>query len=220
MNVRIEPEWREALRNVWDSPRFAELASFVREQYRTRRVFPPAGRIFAAMDACPFSQVKVVILGQDPYHDDGQANGLCFSVAPGVPMPPSLLNILKEVHDDTGAPQPADGNLERWARQGVLLLNTSLTVEAHRPASHAGRGWEELTDEAILRLSVDRENLVFMLWGAHAQRKASLIDATRHCVLTAPHPSPLSAYRGFFGCRHFSRANEYLQSKGIEPIVW
>lgn len=220
MNVRIEPEWHDALRSVWDSPRFAELAAFVREQYRTRRVFPPAGRIFAAMDACPFSKVKVVILGQDPYHDEGQANGLCFSVAPGVPMPPSLLNILKEVHDDTGAPQPVDGNLERWAEQGVLLLNTSLTVEAHRPASHAGHGWEELTDEAILRLSADREHLVFMLWGAHAQRKAALVDHSKHLVLTAPHPSPLSAYRGFFGCRHFTRANEYLKSNGIEPIIW
>lgn len=220
MNVRIEPCWNRALAKVWESPRFAELTEFVRTQYRTRQVFPPAGKIFAAMDSCPFDKVKVVILGQDPYHDIGQANGLCFSVNPGVPMPPSLLNIFKEVHDDTGAPMPVNGDLSRWAEQGVLLLNTSLTVEAHRPASHSDKGWEELTDEAIIRLSKDRENLVFILWGAHAQRKAPLIDATRHLVLRAPHPSPLSAYRGFFGCRHFTRANEYLTAHNQTPIIW
>ncbi len=220
MNVRIEPSWNRALAKVWESPRFAELTEFVRTQYRTRQVFPPAGKIFAAMDSCPFDKVKVVILGQDPYHDIGQANGLCFSVNPGVPMPPSLLNIFKEVHDDTGAPMPVNGDLSRWAEQGVLLLNTSLTVEAHRPASHSDKGWEELTDEAIIRLSKDRENLVFILWGAHAQRKAPLIDATRHLVLRAPHPSPLSAYRGFFGCRHFTRANEYLTAHNQTPIIW
>lgn len=220
MNVRIEPSWNRALAKVWESSRFAELTEFVRTQYRTRQVFPPAGKIFAAMDSCPFDKVKVVILGQDPYHDIGQANGLCFSVNPGIPMPPSLLNIFKEVHDDTGAPMPVNGDLSRWAEQGVLLLNTSLTVEAHRPASHSDKGWEELTDEAIIRLSKDRENLVFILWGAHAQRKAPLIDSTRHLVLRAPHPSPLSAYRGFFGCRHFTRANEYLTAHNQTPIVW
>lgn len=220
MNVRIEPSWHEALNAIWPSPRFKELTDFVREQYRTRQVFPPAAKIFAAMDSCPFDKVKVVILGQDPYHDVGQANGLCFSVNPGQPMPPSLVNIFKEVHDDTGAPVPSNGDLSRWAEQGVLLLNTSLTVEAHRPASHSGRGWEELTDEAIIRLSRDRENIVFILWGAHAQKKAPLIDAGKHLILRAPHPSPLSAHRGFFGCRHFSRTNEYLIAHNQTPIQW
>jgi len=220
MDVRIESSWKSALANVWESPRFARLTEFVRTQYRTRQVFPPAGKIFAAMDACPFNKVKVVILGQDPYHDVGQANGLCFSVNPGVPMPPSLLNIFKEVHDDTGAPMPTDGDLSRWANQGVLLLNTSLTVEAHRPASHADKGWEELTDEAIIRLSHDREHIVFILWGSHAQRKAPLIDESRHLVLRAPHPSPLSAYRGFFGCKHFTRTNAYLIAHNQTPIQW
>lgn len=220
MNVRIEPSWHEALNAIWSSPRFKELTDFVREQYRTRQVFPPAVKIFAAMDSCPFDKVKVVILGQDPYHDVGQANGLCFSVNPGQPMPPSLVNIFKEVHDDTGAPVPSNGDLNRWAEQGVLLLNTSLTVEAHRPASHSGRGWEELTDEAIIRLSRDRENIVFILWGAHAQKKAPLIDAGKHLILRAPHPSPLSAHRGFFGCRHFSRTNEYLIAHNQTPIQW
>lgn len=220
MNVRIEPSWHAALNTIWSSPRFKELTDFVREQYRTRQIFPPAAKIFAAMDSCPFDKVKVVILGQDPYHDVGQANGLCFSVNPGQPMPPSLVNIFKEVHDDTGAPVPANGDLSRWAEQGVLLLNTSLTVEAHRPASHSGRGWEELTDEAIIRLSRDRENIVFILWGAHAQKKAPLIDAGKHLILRAPHPSPLSAHRGFFGCRHFSRTNEYLIANNQTPIQW
>ncbi|MDE7443798.1 MAG: uracil-DNA glycosylase [Muribaculaceae bacterium] len=220
MDVRIEQSWKSALAGIWSSPRFIELTTFVREQYRTRQIFPPAAKIFAAMDSCPFTDVKVVIIGQDPYHDVGQANGLCFSVNPGIPMPPSLINILKEVHDDTGAPQPENGDLTRWAQQGVLLLNTSLTVEAHRPASHSGRGWEELTDEAIIQLSAQREHIVFMLWGSHAQKKAPLIDASRHLILRAPHPSPLSAYRGFFGCHHFSQANAYLKAHNLEPIQW
>ncbi|MDE6490964.1 MAG: uracil-DNA glycosylase, partial [Muribaculaceae bacterium] len=220
MNVRIEPSWHSALNAIWTSTRFKELTDFVREQYRTRQIFPPAAKIFAAMDSCPFDKVKVVILGQDPYHDVGQANGLCFSVNPGQPLPPSLVNIFKEVHDDTGVPVPDNGDLSRWAQQGVLLLNTSLTVEAHRPASHSGRGWEELTDEAIIRLSRDRENIVFILWGAHAQKKAPLIDAGKHLILRAPHPSPLSAHRGFFGCRHFSRTNEYLVAHNQSPIQW
>ncbi|MDE6499075.1 MAG: uracil-DNA glycosylase [Muribaculaceae bacterium] len=220
MNVKIEPSWHYALRSQWDSPQFAQLAEFVRSEYATRQVFPPAGRIFAAFDACPFDKVKVVILGQDPYHDVGQATGMCFSVAPGVPMPPSLVNIFREVSTDTGAPVPADGDLTRWATQGVLLLNATLTVRAHAPASHAGHGWEEFTDEAVRRLNADRDALVFMLWGSPARRKGAFIDRSRHLVLESPHPSPLSAYRGFFGNRHFSRANEWLAAHGKEPIIW
>jgi uracil-DNA glycosylase len=192
----------------------------VRTQYATREVFPPAGKIFAAFDACPFDKVKVVILGQDPYHGPGQANGLCFSVNPGVRMPPSLVNIFKEIHADTGAPIPADGDLTRWATQGVMLLNATLTVEANHAGSHQGHGWEEFTDTVISRLSAHRDNLVFILWGSYAIRKSALIDASRHLILTSPHPSPLSAHRGFFGNHHFSRANAYLAAHGISPIVW
>lgn len=220
MNVRIEPEWKERLAAVWSSPEFARLAETVRREYSSTLVFPPAGNIFAAFNDCPFSKVKVVIIGQDPYHGDGQANGLAFSVAPGVAVPPSLLNIFKEIRSDIGTPFPANGDLTRWSRQGVLLLNSSLTVRAHMPASHSRIGWEQVTDAAISALSHERSGLVFLLWGAHAQRKGELIDHSRHLVLTAPHPSPLSASRGFFGCRHFSKTNEYLISKGIEPIIW
>jgi len=220
MDVRIEQSWKQRLSGEWSKDYFVSLTDFVRQQYATKTVFPPAAKIFAAFDACPFDDVKVVILGQDPYHDYGQANGLCFSVNPGVPMPPSLLNIFKEIHDDTGAAMPADGDLSRWARQGVLLLNTTLTVEAHRAASHQGHGWEEFTDEVIMRLARDREGLVFMLWGSHAIKKGAFIDRQRHLVLTSPHPSPLSAYRGFFGNHHFSQANAYLQSHGKTPINW
>ncbi|MBD5276913.1 MAG: uracil-DNA glycosylase [Bacteroides sp.] len=220
MKVKIEPSWHHALRSQWDSPQFARLAQFVRSEYATQQVFPPAGRIFAAFDACPFDSVKVVILGQDPYHDVGQATGMCFSVAPGVPMPPSLVNIFREVNADTGAPVPPDGDLTRWATQGVLLLNATLTVRAHAPASHAGHGWEEFTDEAVRRLNADRDGLVFMLWGSPARRKGAFIDRSRHLVLESPHPSPLSAYRGFFGNRHFSQANAWLAAHGKEPIVW
>ena len=220
MKVKIEPSWHHALRSQWDSPQFARLAQFVRSEYATQQVFPPAGRIFAAFDACPFDSVKVVILGQDPYHDVGQATGMCFSVAPGVPMPPSLVNIFREVNADTGAPVPPDGDLTRWATQGVLLLNATLTVRAHAPASHAGHGWEEFTDEAVRRLNADRDGLVFMLWGSPARRKGAFIDRSRHLVLESPHPSPLSAYRGFFGNRHFAQANAWLAAHGKEPIVW
>lgn len=220
MNVRIDPSWREALASEWDAPYFSDLAEWVRGQYASKKIFPPAGRIFAAFDACPFNDVKVVILGQDPYHDDGQANGLCFSVAPGVRMPPSLLNIFKEVSADTGVPMPADGNLDRWARQGVLLLNSTLTVEAHRAGSHQGHGWEQFTDAVIKALNDRRDGLVFILWGAYASRKGALIDRKRHLVLESPHPSPLSASRGFFGNHHFSRANDYLAQQGKTPIVW
>lgn len=220
MNVRIEKSWQEALRDEFDAPYFSHLAAWVRERYASGQVFPPAGRIFAAFDSCPFDEVKVVILGQDPYHDTGQANGLCFSVAPGVPLPPSLVNIFKEVTADTGAPAPADGDLGRWARQGVLLLNSTLTVDAHHAGSHQGQGWEQLTDAAVKALSERRDGLVFLLWGAYAARKGQYIDRSRHLVLTSAHPSPLSAYRGFFGNHHFSRANDYLRSVGKEPIVW
>ncbi|MCI9117431.1 MAG: uracil-DNA glycosylase [Muribaculaceae bacterium] len=220
MNVKIEESWKRALAAQWESEGFRRLTDFVRSEYATRQVFPPASRIFAAFDACPFDEVKVVILGQDPYHDVGQATGMCFSVADGVPMPPSLVNIFREVSSDTGAPMPSSGDLGRWAGQGVLLLNATLTVRAHCPASHAGMGWEEFTDEAVRRLNADRSGLVFMLWGSHAQRKGAFIDRSRHLVLSSPHPSPLSAYRGFFGNHHFSLANDWLVKHGQAPIKW
>lgn len=220
MNVRIEPSWQQELADIFDSDQFARTAEFVRRAYASGVVYPPASRIFAAFDSCPFDKVKVVILGQDPYHGPGQANGMCFSVNPGVRFPPSLLNIFKEIHDDTGAPIPADGDLTRWANQGVLLLNATLTVEADRAGSHQGQGWEEFTDEVIRRLSAHRNNLVFILWGSYAIRKSQLIDPTRHLILTSPHPSPLSAHRGFFGNHHFSRANAYLAAHSLTPIQW
>ena len=220
MEVKINSQWRQRLQPQFDAPYFAALAEFTRQAYASRMVFPPAGKIFAAFDATPFDQVKVVILGQDPYHGPGQANGLCFSVNQGVAMPPSLVNIFKEVSADTGAPLPADGDLGRWARQGVLLLNATLTVDAHQPGSHQGRGWEQFTDAAIKALSDGRDNLVFMLWGAYAQRKGAVIDRSRHLVLESPHPSPLSAHRGFFGNHHFSRANAYLLEHGQTPVEW
>ena len=220
MDVRIEESWKRALADEWEKPYFVKLTQFVRQQYTTRVVYPPAGKIFAAMDICPFDKVKVVIIGQDPYHEPGQAHGLCFSVNDGVQIPPSLVNIYKEIHDDLGLPIPTSGNLERWARQGVLLLNATLTVEAHRAASHRGQGWETFTDAIIQRLSEFRDNLVFLLWGSFAISKRPLIDQSRHLVLTSPHPSPLSAYRGFFGNKHFSRTNEYLTRNGITPIQW
>ena len=220
MEVKIEPSWKAALAAEWEKPYFEKLVSFVRQEYASAKVFPPAGRIFAAFDSCPFNDVKVVILGQDPYHGDGQANGLSFSVNPGVAVPRSLVNIFKEVHDDTGAPIPASGDLSRWARQGVMLLNATLTVRAHSAGSHQGRGWEAFTDEVVARLSADRDNLVFILWGSYAARKGAMIDRSRHLVLTSPHPSPLSASRGFFGNHHFSRANDYLVAHGKTPIQW
>ncbi len=220
MNVKIEPSWNERLAPEWDKPYFGRLAEFVRREYRNGTVFPPAGRIFAAFDACPFDEVKVVILGQDPYHGPGQANGLCFSVADGVEIPRSLRNIFKEVHDDTGAPIPSTGNLQRWARQGVLLLNATLTVRAHSAGSHQNQGWETLTDSVIRCLSEERSGIVFILWGAYAGKKAELIDSSKHLILRSAHPSPLSASRGFFGNHHFSRANDYLVSHGKTPVVW
>ncbi len=220
MNVRIEQGWKEALAAEWEQPYFAELSHFIHNEYRTATIYPPAAKIFAAFDACPFDKVKVVILGQDPYHGPGQANGLCFSVAPDVAIPRSLVNIFKEIHDDTGAPIPANGDLSRWARQGVLLLNATLTVRAHEAGSHQGHGWEQLTDAAIKALNARRSGLVFILWGAYAGRKREFIDSGRHLVLSSAHPSPLSASRGFFGNHHFSRANAWLTAHGETPIEW
>ena len=220
MNVRIDESWRERLQSEFDAPYFAQLTDFVRHEYATTRVYPPGSQMFAAFDASPFDKVKVVILGQDPYHEPGQAHGLCFSVNDGVPFPPSLQNIFKEIHDDIGTPVPMSGDLTRWANQGVLLLNATLTVRAHQAGSHQNKGWEQFTDAVIHRLAQERENLVFILWGSYAQRKGEFIDRSRHLVLQSPHPSPLSAHRGFFGNRHFSRTNEYLTAHGIEPILW
>ena len=220
MNVRIEESWRQILQPEFDKPYFELLTTFVRQQYQTRQCFPPARLIFNAFDSCPFNQVRVVIIGQDPYHDVGQAHGLCFSVNEGIPIPPSLMNIYKEIQRDLGKPIPASGNLQRWADQGVLLLNATLTVEAHRPGSHQGKGWEELTDAAIQALNEQREHLVFMLWGSYAQRKGQFITRRKHLVLETSHPSPLSVYRGFDGCAHFSKANAYLTQHNLQPIDW
>ena len=218
--MKIEDSWRQELAAEWDKSYFARLVDFVKSEYTTTTVYPPGGEIFAAFNATPFDKVKVVILGQDPYHDVNQANGLCFSVRDGVPFPPSLMNIFKEIHDDLGKPVPQSGDLSRWARQGVLLLNSTLTVRAHCAGSHQNKGWEQFTDEVILRLANDREHLVFILWGSYAIKKGAFINRMKHLVLTSPHPSPLSAYRGFFGNKHFSRANQYLVEHGIEPIDW
>ena len=220
MVVKIEPSWHKQLAAEWDKPYFASLAESVRLAYRTEVVYPPASKIFAAFDACPFDDVKVVILGQDHYHGEGQANGLCFSVPDGVEMPPSLVNIFKEISAETGKPMPPTGDLSRWARQGVMLLNATLTVAAHKPGSHQGRGWEAFTDAVVSTLARERSGLVFMLWGAYAIRKGALIDRSRHLVLTSPHPSPLSAYRGFFGNNHFVLANNYLTQHGKTAIDW
>ena len=220
MQVRIDESWRRVLQPEFDKLYFEILTSYVRHAYATTTCYPPARLIFHAFDACPFDQVRVVILGQDPYHEPGQAEGWAFSVPDGVRVPPSLENIYKELQRDLGMPVPASGHLERWVEQGVLLLNATLTVEAHRAGSHQGKGWEELTDAAIMALNQQREHLVFMLWGSYAQRKGQFINRRRHLVLEAPHPSPLSAYRGFIGCGHFSAANAYLQQHHLPPIRW
>ena len=220
MRVRIDESWRQVLQPEFDKPYFELLTNFVRRAYQTTQCFPPAGQIFRAFDLCPFDKVRVVIIGQDPYHDVNQAHGLCFSVQDGVPVPPSLVNIYKELNRDLGKPVPSSGNLTHWAEQGVLLLNATLTVEAHKAGSHQGKGWEELTDAAIQALNNQRSNIVFMLWGSYAQRKGQYIDRRKHLVLTAVHPSPLSAYRGFIGCGHFSQANNYLLQHGQAPIAW
>lgn len=220
MQVRIDESWRQVLQPEFDKPYFELLTNFVRRAYQTTQCFPPAGQIFRAFDLCPFDKVRVVIIGQDPYHDVNQAHGLCFSVQDGVPAPPSLVNIYKELNRDLGNPIPTSGNLTHWAEQGVLLLNATLTVEAHKAGSHQGKGWEELTDAAIQALNNQRSNIVFMLWGSYAHRKGQFIDRRKHLVLTAVHPSPLSAYRGFIGCGHFSQANNYLLQHGQSPIAW
>lgn len=220
MKVRIEPSWEQLLQPEFDQPYFEELTGFVRQEYASKRIFPPASLIFNAFDQCPLSSVKVVIIGQDPYHGPGQAHGLCFSVQPGIEIPPSLVNIFKEIEQDLGIPKPSNGDLTRWARQGVLLLNATLTVEAHQAGSHQGKGWERFTDAVISRLSAHKKNLVFMLWGSYAQKKGAVINAEEHLILKAVHPSPLSAYRGFLGCGHFSAANNYLQQQNQTPVNW
>jgi len=217
---RIEKEWLEVLRSEFDKPYFTELKAFLTEEKKQYRVYPPGSRIFAAFDYTPFSKVKVVILGQDPYHGDGQAHGLCFSVPDGIALPPSLVNIYKELSTDLGIVVPKSGNLENWAKQGVLLLNATLTVRANQAGSHQRHGWENFTDEVIRQLSARHTGLVFILWGSYAQAKESLIDTSRHFILKAVHPSPLSVYRGFFGCRHFSKTNEILMRAGKAPVDW
>lgn len=220
MDVKIEESWKKELHDEWSKDYFVRLTNFVRNEYATKQIFPPGRQIFAALNATPFNEVKVVILGQDPYHDVGQANGLCFSVNDGIQFPPSLRNIFQEIHNDIGSPIPQSGDLTRWAKQGVLLLNATLTVEAHKAASHQRQGWEQFTDEVISHLSNHRQNLVFILWGSYAISKRSLIDPDKHLILTSVHPSPLSAYRGFFGNKHFSKANNYLVEHGKTPITW
>lgn len=220
MNVKIAPDWKEFLKEEFEKPYFERLVAFVRNEYASGQVFPLGRDIFRAFDKCPFEKLKVVIIGQDPYHNDGQANGLCFSVSEGVPFPPSLQNIFHEVSSDVGAVMPTSGNLDRWAEQGVLLLNSVLTVRAHQAASHAGQGWETFTDAVVRSIATRKEGIVYMLWGSYAQRKGAIADPARNCILKAVHPSPLSAYRGFIGCKHFSQANAYLISQGKEPIVW
>ena len=220
MDVKIEPTWKEVLQDEFDRPYFELLTRFVRKEYETQTIYPPAKLIFSAFNLCPFDKTKVVIIGQDPYHGYSQAHGLCFSVNDGIQFPPSLINIFKEIEDDLHIPFPKSGNLERWAKQGVLLLNATLTVRANLAGSHQQKGWEEFTDSVIKKLSDHREGLVFMLWGSYAQRKGLVIDTKKHLVLQAVHPSPLSAYRGFMGCKHFSRANAYLRERGKMAVEW
>lgn len=220
MTVQIHASWKAQLTEEFEKPYFTQLADFVRAEYQTTRVYPPPKEVFSAFDHCPFDQVRVVILGQDPYHGPNQANGLCFSVREGISIPPSLRNIYKELEADLGVPPRDSGNLEHWAEQGVFLLNATLTVRAGQAGSHQNKGWEEFTDAVIKRLSDEKEHLVFILWGAYAQQKGEVIDRSKHLVLSSPHPSPFSADRGFFGSKPFSQANMYLAEHGIEPIAW
>ena len=241
MDIKIEPSWKEALKEEFSKPYFAELVEFVRKEYKSKKVYPPPKFVFRAFELCPFNKVRAVILGQDPYHGEGQAHGLSFSVPEGVRMPPSLQNIYKEIQGDLGLKTPArgplrqssseasearpdgrpeSGNLEHWAKQGVFLLNATLTVRAGNPGSHQDKGWEQFTDAVIKTLSDKKEYLVFLLWGKYAQEKGAVIDRKKHLVLTAAHPSPYSASSGFFGCRHFSKTNEYLKKHGKDPIRW
>ena len=220
MQVKIEESWRKILQEEFDKPYFEQLVGFVKNAYATQTVYPKAKNIFNAFNLCPFDNVKVVIIGQDPYHEPGQAHGLCFSVPEGIQIPPSLVNIYKEINADTGSVIPLSGDLTRWALQGVLLLNATLTVQAHLAGSHQNKGWETFTDAVISILNRNKEHLVFLLWGSYAIKKSVLIDKTKHLVLTSPHPSPLSAYRGFFGNKHFSQCNNYLFNNNIQQIIW
>jgi len=220
MDVKIEESWKEHLQDQFHKEYFKHLTEFLKEDRKTHTIYPPGSKIFNAFDKCPFDKVEVVIIGQDPYHGPGQANGLCFSVSDGITMPPSLKNIFKEIHSDLGKPMPKTGNLERWAEQGVLLLNATLTVRANSPGSHQGKGWEQFTDEVIRIVSEQKEHVVFLLWGAFAQKKEELIDSKKHLILKSAHPSPFSADRGFFGNKHFSKANDYLIKQGKKSIDW
>jgi len=220
MDVKIEPSWKVKLKDEFEKEYFINLSAFVHDEYKKHTVYPPGSLIFNSFNLCPFQNVKAVIIGQDPYHGPGQAHGLCFSVRDGVAFPPSLINIFKEISMDTGIPRPISGDLERWASQGILLLNATLTVRANQAGSHQKKGWEEFTDSVIRVLNNEKENLVFFLWGAYAQKKGESIDRSKHLVLESVHPSPLSASRGFFGNHHFSKCNEYLIEKGIQPIDW
>jgi len=220
VEVKIEESWKQRLSPEFEKPYFIALTEFVHAEYRAKQIFPPAKLIFNAFDSCPFDKVEVVIIGQDPYHEPGQAHGLCFSVNDGIDIPPSLVNIFKEIERSLGKPIPTSGNLTRWAQQGVLLLNATLTVQNHKAGSHQGKGWETFTDAAIRTLAAERENLVFLLWGNYAQQKGAFIDPSKHLVLKSVHPSPLSAYRGFIGNNHFVLANNYLKEYGKTEIDW
>ncbi len=220
MDVKIEESWKELLQSEFNKPYFVNLINFVKQEYASTTVYPEGKNIFNAFNLCPFGNVKVVLLGQDPYHEPMQAHGLCFSVQDGVAFPPSLKNIFKEIADDLGILEPKSGNLERWAKQGVFLLNSVLTVRAHEAASHQNKGWETFTDSVIKLISEHCDGVVFMLWGGFARSKAKLIDKSKHLILETAHPSPLSVYRGFYGCKHFSKANEWLKAKGKAEIHW
>jgi uracil-DNA glycosylase len=220
MDVKIEESWKVRLKQEFEKEYFGNLTEFVRNEYNTNTIYPPASLIFNAFNLCPFDTIKAVIIGQDPYHGPGQAHGLCFSVKDGVAFPPSLINIFKEIGQDLGYSRPTSGNLERWAKQGVLLLNATLTVRAHQAGSHQRKGWEQFTDSVITMINGERKNLVFFLWGAYAQKKGESIDRSNHLVLESVHPSPLSASRGFFGNKHFSSCNNYLKEHGISPVDW
>ncbi|HEX2976823.1 MAG TPA: uracil-DNA glycosylase [Bacteroidales bacterium] len=220
MEVKIDNSWKSVLSPEFEKEYFLRLADFVKKEYHENTIYPPGNLIFNSFNLCPFDKVKAVIIGQDPYHGPGQAHGLCFSVKEGIDFPPSLLNIFKEIEADLGSKPIKSGNLERWASQGVLLLNATLTVRAHQAGSHQKKGWEEFTDSVIQAINREKQNIVFFLWGAYAQKKGEAIDRTKHLILESVHPSPLSASRGFFGNKHFSRCNEYLVAHGIEPVNW
>jgi uracil-DNA glycosylase len=220
MDVKIAASWKARLQEEFNKSYFQQLISFVRDEYKSHSIYPAGKDIFRAFDACDFENLKVVIIGQDPYHGERQANGLCFSVHEGIKMPPSLVNIFKEIRNDLGKPVPVSGDLGRWAQQGVLLLNATLTVRASSPGSHQRKGWEEFTDAVIRKISDEKKHVVFLLWGAYAHKKGEIIDRSKHLVLMSAHPSPFSADRGFFGCKHFSKANEYLKAKGLKEIEW